>query len=75
MKFSCNFLNEKTDERKSLVVALTTRESESVESLRKHEGSVMADITAQCYALRHAYREIDPHSFHHIEPPQEVRPS
>jgi hypothetical protein len=70
MKFTCNFHNQKTDERKTIVVSLNDVECKSVESLRKHKGTDTADLHAQAHALRHAYREVPKGDFHHIEPPQ-----
>jgi hypothetical protein len=75
MKFSCNFHNPKTDERKTIVVSLNDAERESVESLRKHKGTETADLIAQAHALRHAYREVPKGDFHHVEPPRLLQPS
>lgn len=75
MRFNCHFLNHKTDERRSLVIGLSDRERESVESLRRREGTDAADLSAMCYALHHAYRELDPHTWHHIEAPKFIVPS
>jgi hypothetical protein len=47
MRFNCHFENPNTDERKSVVVALSSRECESVESLRKREGTDHADLIAR----------------------------
>lgn len=74
MKFNCSFLNPKTDERKTIVASLNDAECKSVESLRKHKGTETADVTAQAYALRHAYREL-PTGFHHVDPPQPLHTS
>jgi hypothetical protein len=74
MKFNCSFLNPDTDERKTIVASLNDVECKSVESLRKHKGTETADIHAQAYALRHAYREL-PKGFQHIEPPQLLQPA
>ncbi len=69
MKFSCNFHNPKTDERKTIVVSLSDIERKSVESLRKHKGTDAADLIAAAHALRHAYREVPKGDFHHVESP------
>jgi hypothetical protein len=72
MRFNINFVNPKTDERKSIVVKLTDKECASVESLRKHKGTDTAGITAAAYALRHAYREVCPLTFSHVGPPTQI---
>jgi len=68
MRFTCNFLNPDTDERKSIVAALSAAECRSIDSLRKHKGGETAEVHAQAYALRHAYSEV-PDGFRHVEPP------
>jgi hypothetical protein len=67
MKFSCNFLNPDTDERKIIPVSLSAREVESVEAIRA--AGKDGNVYAQAYALRHAYREV-PTGFLHTEPPK-----
>ncbi|MCS3895808.1 hypothetical protein M2171_004941 [Bradyrhizobium japonicum USDA 38] len=71
MRFTCHFLNPKTDERKTIVATLNTAECKSIESLRRHKGNETADVTAEAYALRKAYSEV-PEGFLHSEPPKQV---
>jgi hypothetical protein len=68
MRFTCHFLNPKTNERKTIVATLNGAERKSIDSLRKHKGTETADLHAQAHALRHAYAEL-PDGFLHTEPP------
>jgi hypothetical protein len=68
MRLKCEFRHLKTDDEKEIVVSLSGAECQSVESLRKHKGTETADLHAQAYALRHAYREV-PDGFLHTNPP------
>jgi hypothetical protein len=68
MRLKCEFRHPQTDDEKEIVVTLNGAERQSVESLRKHKGTETADLHAQAYALRHAYREV-PEGFRHTNPP------
>ncbi|OAF17854.1 hypothetical protein [Bradyrhizobium neotropicale] len=69
MRYSCHFLHEASDERRTIIAALTLAECLSVDSLRKHKGATTADTVAAAYALRHAYAEL-PKGFLHVSPPE-----
>jgi len=69
VRFSCEFENQDTGECKTIVASLSFAECQSIESLRKHQGSETADLTAEAYALRKAYSEV-PRGFRHSERPK-----
>lgn len=69
MRLKCEFRHLTTDDEKEIVVTLNGAECQSVESLRKHKGTETADLHAQAYALRHAYREIPADGWRHTKPP------
>jgi hypothetical protein len=71
MRYSCEFERPDTGECKTIVAALSLAECQSIESLRKQNGSEAADVTAESYALRKAYSEV-PDGFRHTEPPSLV---
>lgn len=68
MKFTVPFKNQDSGECRSIVVRLSARDVESVESLY-HTG----DDAAAAYALHAAYREVPP-GFEHSAPPTLVVP-
>jgi hypothetical protein len=73
MRYSCLF-SHRSGATKSVIIALEAVEIRSIEALRKLRGAAEADIVAQAYALRHAYREVS-RGFKHSEPPTAVRAS
>jgi len=75
MRYRCHFIHKDSDERKEVVVALTAPEIESVDSLRRHKGTETADVSAAAYAMRHAYSEINPHAWRHVEAPTLIQNS
>lgn len=72
MRFNC-FFASKSDERRSLLITLSSRECRSVVRLRKRLGAELADVTAAAIALSHAYAELDGREWFHVSPPEEVR--
>lgn len=69
MRFECEFENQDTGECKTIVASLSLAECQSIEGLRKHEGSEAADLMAEAYALRKAHFEVAA-GFRHISPPK-----
>ncbi len=67
MKFSIPFKNL-NGESKIITAALSAREVESVESLRRAKGEDKANEVASAYALRAAYCEV-PRGYKHSQPP------
>lgn len=66
MRFSCEFEHRDTGEHRTVPVALT---AEQVNSVNAAAGD--AALLAMAYALNHAYREV-PKGFLHTEPPKVV---
>lgn len=71
MKFYCQFVSG-TGERKDLISTLDPGEVETVKRVRAAEGDAIAQVTAQAFVLKSAYRDVDAHEWSHLAPPQPV---
>ena len=67
MRFSCEFEHPRTGEHKTVPVALTAEQIQSVGAI----GAGDATLLAQAYALNQAYREV-PKGFLHTKPPEMI---
>jgi hypothetical protein len=70
MRFTCQFEHKDTGERKAVVAALSSAEVSSINAIRV--GGDDAELFAEAFALKHAYREV-PDGFLHVEQPELVR--
>ena len=71
MRFKVDFLNDATDERRSIIAALSAEECRSIDAMRPKAGTEQTDLVARSMAMRAAYSEV-PLGFRHTGPPQFV---
>lgn len=73
MRYSCQFVNHKTGERRDFVSALNAREIAMVAEARKSQGGdELADVLAASAVLKAAYAELNAHEWDHVGRPTPV---